>query len=183
MVLDIEAFRSGKASYADLVRDITYAELYTLTDEYFDTVESIVGDVTDMATTFVPYDAALKDPGEEAFTLGHVVVHLTATLEESASVASVLARGIVFDGRLRYEIPWQTIHTAQQVRARLHESRRMCRAYLDAWPDAPHLDITVMRIPHFGPMNAIGMNVLGILHGESHIEQLKEIMRQSKDRV
>jgi chloramphenicol 3-O-phosphotransferase len=183
MVLDMEAFRSGKASYADSVRDVTHADLYKLTDDYFDTVESIVAEVTDMGVTFVPYDAALKDPNQEAYTLGHVVVHLTATLEESASIASVLARGITFDGRLRYETPWQTIRTAQQVHARLRESRRMCKAYLDAWPDAPHLDVTVMRIPHFGPMNAIGMDVLGIIHGESHIEQLKEILRQSRNRV
>ncbi len=183
MVLDMEAFRSGKASYADLVRDITHADLYRLTDEYFDTVESIVVDVTDMGVTFVPYDAELKDPNEEAYTLGHVIVHLTATLEESVSIASVLARGIAFDGRLRYETPWQTIHTAQQVHARLRESRRMCHAYLDAWPDAPHLDVTITRIPSFGPMNAIGMDVLGIMHGEAHVEQLREIMHQSKNRV
>ncbi len=183
MVFDMEAFRSGKASYADLVRDITHSDLYRFTDEYFSTVQPIVADVTDRATTFVPRDAALKDPGEQAYTLGHVIVHLTATLEESASVASVLARDIAFDGRLRYEVPWETIHTAQQIHERLKESQRMCRAYLDAWPDAPHLDITIMRIPSFGPMNAVGMHMLGIMHGEAHIEQLREIMRQAKEQV
>jgi len=183
MVFDTEAFRSGKASYADLVRDITHSDLYRFTDEYFSTIKPIVADVTDRATTFVPRDAALKDPGEQAYTLGHVIVHLTATLEESASIASVLARGIAFDGRLRYEVPWESIHTAQQIHERLKESWRMCRAYLDAWPDAPHLDITIMRIPHFGPMNAVGMYMLGIMHGEAHIEQLREIMRQAKDHV
>ena len=183
MALNFEAFRAGKASYADTVRDVTHTDLYKATDDLFDTIESIISGLTDMSATFVPHDPDLKDPNEEAYTLGHVIVHLTATLEETASIASVLARGIAFEGRLRNEVPWQTIHTAQQVHARLRESRRMCRAYLNAWPDAPHLDVTIMRIPSFGPMNAVGMHALGILHGQSHIEQLREIMRQSKDLV
>ena len=183
MALNFEAFRSGKASYADTVRDVTHTDLYQATDDLFDTIESIITGVTDMGTTFVPHDPDLKDPNEEAYTLGHVIVHLTATLEEASSVGSVLARGISFEGRLRNEVPWQTIRTAQQVHARLRESRRMCKAYLDAWPDAPHLDVTIMRIPSFGPMNAVGMHALGILHGGGHIEQLREIMRQSQDRV
>ena len=183
MVLNFEAFRSGKASYADTVRDVTHPDLYQATNNLFDTIESIISGVTDMGVTFAPHDPDLKDANEEAYTLGHAIVHLTATLEETASIGSVLARGIAFDGRLRNEVPWQTIHTAQQVHARLRESRRMCKAYLDAWPDSPYLDVTIMRIPHFGPMNAAGIHALGILHGESHIEQLREIMRQSRARV
>ncbi len=183
MALNFEAFYTQKASYADTVRDVTHKDLYKATDDLFDTVESIISGVTDMGATFVPHDPELKDPNEEAYTLGHVIVHLTATLEETASIGSVLARGIAFDGRLRNEVPWQTIHNAQQVHARLRESRRMCRAYLDAWPDAPHLDVTVTRIPYFGPMNAVGTHALGIMHGQSHLEQLREIMRQSKNRV
>ncbi len=180
MVLNFDTFRSGQASYADTVRNVTHADLYKITDEFFDTIQSIIAGVTDMGVTFVPNDPDLKDPNEQGYTLGHVIVHLTATLEEAASVGSVLARGITFEGRLRHEVPWETIHNAQQIHERLDESRRMCRAFLDSWPNAPHLDVTIMRIPSFGPMNAIGMHLLGILHGQSHIEQLKEIMRQSK---
>lgn len=84
MVLNFDAFHSGKASYADVVRTITHADLYKITDEFF-----------------------------------HV----------------------------------------------------------------PHLDITIARIPRFGPMNAIGIHMLGIFHGESQIQQLREIMRQSKTLV
>jgi len=180
MALNTEAFYAGKATYADIVRAITHADLYKLTDDFFTSLQASIAGVTDGGATFVPHDPALKEGAEEAYTLGHVIVHLTASLEENASVSSVLARGITFDGRLRNEVPWQTIRTAQQVHGRINESRRMCRAFLDTWPDAPHLDITVVRIPHFGPMNAVGMHVLGILHGESHSEQLQEIMRQSK---
>jgi hypothetical protein len=172
MVLNTEALRSGKASYADLVRDINHSDLYKFTDKYFDTIQSIIVDVKDKCVTFVPRDAALKDAGEQAFTLGHVLTHLTASLEETASIGAVLARGIAFEGRLRYE-----------VHARLKESQRICHASLDAWPDAPHLDLTVTRIPSFGPMNAIGIHMLGIVHGESHFEQLREIMRQSKEQA
>ena len=96
MVLNFDAFRSGQASYADTVRDVTHTDLYQATNDFFDTVESIISDVTDMGTTFVPHDPDLKDPNEEAYTLGHVIVHLTATLEESSSIGSVLARGIAF---------------------------------------------------------------------------------------
>lgn len=183
MVLNFEAFRLGKASYADVTRAVTHTDLYKATEEFFDTIDSIVTGVTDMGATFVPHDPDLKDANEEAYTLGHVIVHLTATLEEASSIGSVLARGIAFEGRLRNEVPWQTIRTAQQVHARLRESRRMCKAYLDSWPDGPHLDVTIIRIPSFGPMNVVAMHALGILHGEGHVEQLREIMRQSKERV
>ncbi len=43
--------------------------------------------------------------------------------------------------------------------------------------------MTIMCIPSFGPMNAVAMHALGILHGGGHIEQLREIMCQSKARV
>ncbi len=180
MILNTEAFHAGKASYADMVRDITHKDLYELTDQIFESVQNAISGITDAGVTFVPHDAALKEGDEQAYTLGHVIAHLTATLEETSSIGSALARGIAFEGRLRNEVEWKTIRTAQQVHSRFNESRRMCRAFLDTWPNAPHLDVTIIRIPHFGAMNAIGVHVLGILHGESHIEQLQEIMRQAK---
>ncbi|GAC1391412.1 MAG: DinB family protein [Ktedonobacteraceae bacterium] len=183
MVLNFEALRSGNASYADIVGNITHADLYKLTDEFFATIESIIASVTDTDTTFVPHDLNLKDSNEQAYTLGHVIVHLTAACEEASSSGSALARGIAFEGRLRYEVAWETIHTAQQVYDRLKESHRMCRAFLDTWPDAPRLAITIVRVPRFGPMNAIGLHMLGIFHGESHVEQLHEILWQAKAQV
>ena len=182
MIPNIEAFRSHEISYADLVKDISYRDLYSITDEFFASVQSIVADVKDADVVFVPEDVALQNKDEQGWPLAHVVDHFTATLEESASIAVTLARGISFDGRLRYEVPWEETHTAQQIQERLQESQRMCRAFLDAWPTTPHLDLTVTRIPHFGPLNAIGMYILGVLHGESHIEQLRDIMRQTKER-
>ena len=50
-----------------------------------------------------------------------------------------LARGVAFHGRSRSEVPWETVTTIAQCRARLEESRRMRLASLDMWPDQPYL--------------------------------------------
>jgi hypothetical protein len=67
--------------------------------------------------------------------LSHIIAHLTATLEEAATIATLLARSVQVEERLRSETPWQKLSTFQMVQARLQESRRTCRAFLDAWPD------------------------------------------------
>jgi DinB superfamily len=180
MPLNLEAFSTGKITFAELVRDISHADLYTLTDEYFATVESIVASATDADLAFVPHDPAAQDPNEQGWTLPNVITHFTSSCEESAAAAAMLARGVLVESRLRYEVPWETLQHAQQLHDRLTESRRICRAFLDAWPDAPHLDLTITRIPRFGPMNAIGLHILGLLHLSSHLDQLRETMRQAK---
>ena len=181
MIPNLQAFLSGQISYADLMKDVQYRDLYTSTDELFQTMQTLIEGATDSTVTFVPRDEALQNPEEQGWTLAHVVNHFTASLEETASVAVTLARGISLESRLRYEVPWEETRTIQQVRDRMQESHRMCRAFLDAWPSTPNLDITVERIPHFGPLNAIRMYMLGILHGERHIGQVREIMKQAKE--
>ncbi len=178
MNLNLEAVRTGQISFADAVRTIHYADLYTMTDELFDELEAILVKATDAAVLFVPHDSAAIDRSEQGWTVSHIVAHLTATLEESAAVAAMFARGVKFEARLRYETPWENLSTQQMVLARLHESHRMCRAFLDAWPDEPHLDITVTMIPRFGPMDAVGMYILGAAHGQGHLEQLRETVQQ-----
>jgi hypothetical protein len=178
MNINLEAVLRGQMSYADLVRTIRHADLYTMTDELFDELESILVKATDGAVLFVPRDSAATDQSEQGWTVSHVVAHLTATIEESAAVAAMFARGVQFEARLRYETPWENLSTQQMVLARLHESHRMCRAFLDAWPDEPHFDVTATRIPLFGPMDAVGMYVLGFVHGQGHIEQLRETIQQ-----
>jgi hypothetical protein len=177
--LDLAAFGAGKISYADLTGELNFSDLRALTDELYTTIHAIISSSTDADVSFVPHDLAAKDTNEQGWTLSHVIAHLTATAEESAVTAALLAKGVTPEGRLRYETPWETLQTAQQVLSRLQESQRMCNAYLDAWPDAPQLDVTLVRVPHFGPLNAIRMYVLGYLHGTSHIEQVREIMRQA----
>ena len=179
MLIDFASIAEGRQSYGDLTATIDYPTLVAATTEILDTVASIIAGASDHAATFVPQDKDLKeDATEGAYTLGHVIVHLTAGLEESAARGLTLARGVEGDGRSRYETPWETIKTAAQVHARLAESKRLTLAMLGAWPDAPHLDLSIITVPHFGPMNAIGVHLLGLLHANSHLEQLREIMRQ-----
>lgn len=178
MNINLEAVRTGQISYADIVRNIGHADLYTTTDELFDGLESILATATDAAVLFVPRDIAASDQSEQGWTLSHVVAHMTATLEETAAVAAMFARGVQFEARLRYETPWENLSTQQMVLARLHESHRMCRAFLDAWPDEPHFDVTATRIPLFGPMDAVGMYVLGLAHGQGHLDQVRETVQQ-----
>lgn len=185
-MLDFTPVKEGKLSYTDLTRNLTKTDLYRLTDEMIETMQAIIAGAKDEDVDFVPEDPAADDTfglDEEkdlAWTLGHVIVHATASSEESAALAVTLARGLPVDGRSRYEVPWRTVHTVAQLRHRLAESLRMRRAFLDAWPDEPHLDTTYTPYPRLGPVNAVTRFVLGLSHDDSHIEQLREIMRQAR---
>jgi hypothetical protein len=186
-MLDFSAVKSGATSFADLVAGLTKADLYQLTDEMIDTMQSIVADATDADVVFVPEDPNANDtfgrPEERelSWTLGHVIVHATASSEESAALALTLARGLEVEGRSRSEVPWRSVTTAAQIHHRLEESRRMRKALLDAWPDEPHLDVTYTAYQRLGPLNAIGRFLLGLLHDNDHLGQLKEIMRQARE--
>lgn len=180
MAFDFSAIRDGKMTYADLVNGISLQDLRQQTRELFDTISSIIAGATDATVTFVPNDPQAAEGDERGWTLGHVLVHLTASLEEGAATSATLARGVAVEQRLRYEVPWENVTTIKQVQDRLQESLRMCNAFLDTWPTQPDFSITVVRVPFFGPMNAIGAYMLGVFHGQMHLEQLQEIMRQSK---
>jgi len=109
--------------------------------------------------------------------LAHVVVHLTAGLEENAAQASTLARGAEITGRPRYETDWESVTTVEQVQQRLAESRRITFGFLETWPDAPHLDATYEH-PFFGELTALTYHLAGINHAKGHLAQLAEIRRQ-----
>ncbi len=180
--IDFMAIRAGKVTYAEQISHISYKDLPSYTDEVFQAVKSSISSATDALISFVPHDPQSTQGDERGWTLGHVITHITAALEEAAATASVLARGVkIEDGlRLRYETPWEELQTLRQVQARLAESQRMCHAYLDAWPESPHLDVLATPVPIFGPVNAIGMYVFGIGHAQMHCEQLQEIVRQAQ---
>lgn len=178
MNINLAAVRTGQVSYADLMRTIGHADLCEMTSELFDNIEAILTQATDAAVLFVPHDAEASEQSEQGWTLSHVIAHLTATLEETAAAAAMLARGVEVKERLRYETPWEKQSTLHMVQARIRESRRMCLALLDAWPDEPHLDLTITRIPFLGPMDAVGSQALGIAHGQGHLDQIRETMRQ-----
>ncbi len=184
-MLDFTAVRNRTVSLTDLAQNLKKADLYSATDEMVDTMLQIVADATDADVVFVPQDPQANDtfgdPTERelSWTLAHVAVHGTASSEESAALALTLARGLPVEGRSRYETPWRTVTTIAQVRHRLEESRRMRKAMLDAWPDEPHLDVTYSPYTQLGPLNAITRFIMGLLHEDSHVEQLQEIMRQA----
>ncbi len=183
---DFAAIRAGQRTYAEALGDLDRAGLLALTNDYYDEIEALIGGVTDEGAVAVPHDPALDDQqaGEGAWTLGHVLVHLTASCDETGALASALARGVELPPglRLRAETPWETITTAGQLSARLTESRRICLAFLDTWPDAPHLDLTVTMNPRLGALDAIRLCGMGFSHADSHLEQLREIMRQLRER-
>ena len=117
------------------------------------------------------------------WTLGHVIVHMTASSEESAALAAELARGVTDrGGRSRSEVPWTTITTIDQCRARLLESRRMRLGSLGMWPDNPDLDnaVNLKRINE--PVNAFARFLLGLIHEHSHLKQIEDIVFQAKSK-
>ena len=170
-----------------MARDLTATDLRNLTNEMIDTMLSIIADATDEDVVFVPQDPNADDPfgiPEEqnlVWTLGHVAVHTTASSEESAALALTLARGLTPEGRSRYEVPWRSVQTIDQVRHRFEESRRMRLAMLDAWPDEPRLEVTYSVSPRFGPFNATARFLMGLYHDDDHLGQLREIMRQVRE--
>ncbi|WP_236038539.1 DinB family protein [Ktedonobacter robiniae] len=185
-MLDFSSVKNGSKTFAELAASLTKADLYRLTDEMVDTMQEIIADAVDADVVFVPDDPQANDAfgkPEEVhlpWTLGHIIVHTTASSEEAAALALVLARGLLIEGRSRYEVYWKTVTSVAQIRQRLEESRRMCKAMLNAWPDEPHLDVTFTH-SRVGELNAIGRFLFGLSHNTDHLGQLREIMRQSRE--
>jgi hypothetical protein len=164
----------------------TIADLRRLTDAMLDNVESMIAGCTDADVTFVPDDpqandtyAASQDDVNLAWTLGHVIVHATASAEEGAFIGTELARGVQREGRSRYEVPWQSVTTIAQVRHRLAESRRMRLALLDSWPNEPHAELIYRYKEDGTPLNCYDRFIGGLRHAQSHMGQIAEIIRQA----
>lgn len=185
-MIDFTPHRKREKTLGELVADFTVDDLRDLTNAMIDRQLALIADCTDEDVVFVPEDPAAEDKyaaseadANIAWTLGHVIVHVTASSEEKAFLAAEQARGVDREGRSRYETPWETVTTIAQVRARLEESRRMRLASLDIWPDEPNLDLTITYRYLRGPMNAIARYCMGLLHDDDHLEQIAEIVRQA----
>ena len=186
-MLNFQAVHDEKATLAELVAGLTQDDLRELTNEMIDAILELIAGCVDADVTLEPVDPQAYDPyaatPEElhlAWTLGHVIVHTTASAEEAAAVAAELARGVAHHGRSRYEVPWAEMRTIAGCRQRLEESRCMRLASLGMWPEAPHLENEYQAWTD-GPMvSAIGQFVLGLMHEESHLEQIGEIVRQAR---
>ena len=186
-MLDFEAVREKRMTMVDLCAGLTRDDLRALTNEMVDTMQALIAQCGDADVVFQPSDPAADDPyasdtadANVAWTLGHVIVHTTASAEESAFLAAELARGVENHGRSRYETPWETVTTIAQCRARLEESRRMRLATLDVWPDTPHFDLTYKPWPTSVDINCVGRFVLGLKHDWDHLGQIEEIVRQAQ---
>ena len=186
-MLDFSRLRTREATLDDLMSGLTVSDLHDLTNEMIDYQLALIADCTDDDVTFVPQDPAAEDKYATdesetalAWTLGHVIVHVTASSEEKAFLAAEQARGIDREGRSRYEAPWQMVTTIAQLRQRLEESRRMRLATLDVWPDEPDLDLTIIYRWLRGSMNAVARFAMGLFHDDDHLEQIAEIVRQAQ---
>ncbi|MEO8285448.1 MAG: DinB family protein [Chloroflexota bacterium] len=166
---------------------LTVDDLRGLTNEMIDTMLDIIKDCTDKDVTFEPSDpdaydeaASSDDELKISWTLGHVIVHATASSEEAASIAAELARGVEWHGRSRSEVPWRTVTTIEQCRHRLEESRHMRLASLEMWPDEPHFHNTYTAREGAPPTNCVRRFLNGLRHDESHLEQLERIVRECR---
>lgn len=186
-MLDFQLVREKKLTLQDLVRSLTRDDLRRELNEMYDEVSRLIADCTDGHVTFEPVDEKADDPyaveGEEtiSWTLGHVIVHLTASMEESAAIASELARGVAYHGRSRSEVPWRDATTIEYCRARLEESRRMCLASLEMWPDEPNIENTYSPAEGAVPHTAVSRFASGLKHASDHLGQITEIVRQAKE--
>jgi hypothetical protein len=185
-MLDFTAVRNKEMTYAELVADLTVADLRDLTNGIVDYQLGLLASCTDADVLFVPDDPDAHDPyaadeseKEISWTLGHLIVHVTASSEESAALAAEMARGVVRDGRSRSEVPWETVKTVAQCRHRLEESRRMRLASLEMWPDEPHLD-NVKEHERVGKIDAFVRFVFGLSHDQGHLAQIEDVIAQAK---
>jgi hypothetical protein len=186
-MLDFEAVRCKKLTVNELAASLSKEDLRRLTNEMVDAMEALIANCVDADVTFEPQDPTADDPHaatpEEKnmpWTLGHVIVHTTASAEEAAAVAAEMARGVAYHGRSRAETHWTRVKTIAQCRARFAESRRMRLASLDMWPDQPDLEIMAEIIPGRPPVNAQGRFVMGLMHDDAHLPQIAEVARQAK---
>ena len=186
-MIDFTPLRQRKMRIQELAQDVTRNDLRLFTNDMIDTMLELIADCSDEDVTFEPSDpdahdryAVTDEEVEMPWTLGHVIVHATASAEESAALAAELARGVEFHGRSRYEVPWETITTVAQCRQRLEESRRMRLASLEMWPDVPHLDNTYSPYKGYGRIGPVERFLLGLKHDADHLGQIEEIVRQAR---
>ena len=185
-MLDFTPVRNKEMRYAELVADLSVADLRGLTNEIVDYQLNLLADCTDADVVFEPEDPEAKDLYAEdeadqdlAWNLGHLIVHVTASSEESAALAAEMARGVERDGRSRSEVPWETVTTIEQCRHRLEESRRMRLASLEMWPDKPYLDNIKMH-ERAGKIDAYVRFVFGLSHDQGHLAQIENVIAQAK---
>lgn len=186
-MIDFSPVQDRKMRIQEMARDLTVDDLRGMTNEMINTVQALIAECEDEDVTFQPEDPEAYDRYAEqadevhlAWTLGHVIVHITASAEESAFLAAELARGVPFHGRSRYEVPWEEVTTIAECRQRLEESRRMRLASLEMWPDSPNLDNYYAPYKGVGRIGAKERFLLGLKHDADHLGQIKDVVQQAR---
>lgn len=192
MQISFAPVNSGSMKLLAFAARFSVDNLRAATNASVDAMLDLIAPLSDADVVFEPHDPDAHDPfavaGEEhiGWNIAHLIAHVTASSEEWAAYSSILARGIVYpaEPRLRYETPWKDITTKDQCVQRLEESRRIRLACLDAWPDAPRLDVLRELSPRFverfGQMNAPACFLFGLRHEVEHLPQLIEAARQAR---
>ncbi len=187
-MLDWALVRNKTISIADYAQQFTVADLRQQTRAMVNQMLALLETCQDADVIFVPVDlnahdtfAANASELEIAWTLGHLIAHVTATAEEAAFIAAELARGVPSrGGRSRVEVPWRTITTVAQCRARLLESLRMRLATLEVWPDQPDLSNVYRIHESFPELNALTRFVFGLKHDDDHLAQIADVVNQAR---
>lgn len=191
MLTDFSPVENGQVTLYDFAQRFSVDDLRRATHASLDAILAFIGDADDGQVAFIPDDPNADDPfapPEERYfgwSLAHLVCHVTASSEEWAAYASILARGIAYprEPRLRFETDWHIMTTRAQVLQRIEESRRMRLAYLDTFPDEPRLDVLRAVSERFlernGPANAKSAFLNGLKHEHSHHAQMRETARKA----
>jgi len=191
VLIDFSPVYAGDLQLLQFSQRFSKDDLRAATITYYDQILEILKATNDNGIVFTPDDPEADDPYVEdpaeryiGWTLAHQVVHVTASQEENAGFSSLLARGIPVGGRMRSETHWRTITTQAQAVQRLEESRRMCLAYLEAWPNEPKLDVyreaSANSIERIGYLNAAAIYLAGLKHTDGHMAQFRETLRQAQ---
>jgi hypothetical protein len=188
-MIDFSPIDDQTVKYIEFAEKLSIDDLRQAANESIDYLLSLIANLDDDDLTFDPVDPEANDPyaveGEEniGWSVAHLIAHVTATAEEGAAFSSLLARGIPASERPRYETPWRDITTQAQCVQRLEESRRMRLAYLDTWPNQPHLDIyrqvSERFVAKFGEMNAPASYLFSLKHEYGHYDQINEVIKQA----
>lgn len=174
--VDFRSVFRKEATFDELTAGLTADDFREFVNDAIDRMIEALDEVTDRDLTFVASEESAEDG--IGWTIGHVIVHQTATLEEASALAAELARGVIRDGRSRYEMPWESITSVDQLYQRLMESRRMLLGALDMWPDEPHLETTVYLEWLGASVNCKGRLALGLAHDALHYEHIAQIRQQ-----
>jgi hypothetical protein len=187
MRLNFDPVREERITLSELAENLSWQDLKELTIEMVELQKELISSCSDADVVFDPEDPLADDPFAERvedislpWTLGHVIVHVTASSEEAAAISAELARGVSYHGRSRYETPWQSITTIKHCNQRLNESLKMRLASLEMWPEEPHLENAYKSRPGAPAMNATIRFIYGLMHDDDHLNQISQIIQQAQ---